>query len=547
MYGSVARSSAAMGTDPLLPSREPSTAESRRLRKRTSRKLVPSGRGVSRRQLLAMQQSEQEVKPVMKSLFRRSSTRSKNKPHAAPRISAVGMDIETLHDEVTPANAMTPLKEAAPTGKEKQTSKDQVTATMAANPPSKKANGNKKKNHKHSWLYVLLHPSSTHPHAILYKNFISFIIVVDVAFFAASTEEKWNLAYPELFYTEEGLASAIFMIEYLCRLAVAPESHKYANQSPWQARFHYVRTVPALMDAAAAFPFFLELPTGFSLPNLTWIRFFRLVRILRTESYARSMDAVWRVIYYNSEILSVALYICILLVLITSILMYYLRPQDPHDAEDFSSIMATMYLSVLMLTGQGQPEGDLPWYTKMVVLTTGFFSVAMFAIPASMLTWGFEAEAERCARKARQKYVALLQQETGGDDPENDNHSYSHYISSSSSDDGDTTDEEYLDIIAGGEEDGDGNGEPREDVVKQLIRTFQTCDTDASGSLSMDEFLALMTDTSAVSHHLTMVGMATSMGLMAKRVHHLEAELEKSHQKLDQILQSVQQHQKHAY
>lgn len=32
---------------------------------------------------------------------------------------------------------------------------------------------------------------------------------------------------------------------------------------------------------------------------------------------------------------------------------------------------------------------------------TGALSVAMYAIPVSLLTWGFEAEAERCARKTR--------------------------------------------------------------------------------------------------------------------------------------------------
>jgi hypothetical protein len=59
-----------------------------------------------------------------------------------------------------------------------------------------------------------------------------------------------------------------------------------------------------------------------------------------------------------------------------------------------------MYLSTMMLTGQGGPDGDLPWYTSGVVLLTGVFSIGMFAIPASMLTWGFEAEAERYAKRA---------------------------------------------------------------------------------------------------------------------------------------------------
>jgi hypothetical protein len=283
------------------------------------------------------------------------------------------------------------------------------------------------------------------------------------------------------------------------------------------------------------------------LPNLTWIRFFRLLRILKTGSYTRSMETVWRVIYYNSEILYVALNMCIILVLVTAVLMYYLRP--PEDAEQFNSLMATMYLSTLMLTGQGGPDGDMPWYTKAVVLLTGFFSVAMFAIPASMLTWGFEAEAERCAKKARQKYVDSLRKSNEDEsdcDEEEDHSTYSQYISSSSSSEGDTTDEEYLAIIAGGDDGGDDDnnngysgreGQPEDEVVKQLIRTFQTSDVDASGTLSIDEFVELMTDPAMAS--LSMVGMAASVGLLSKRVHHLEKELAESHRKLDQILQAI--------
>ena len=39
-------------------------------------------------------------------------------------------------------------------------------------------------------------------------------------------------------------------------------------------------------------------------------------------------------------------------------------------------------------------------YTQAVVALTACFSIAFFAIPASMLTWGFEAEAERLFKKA---------------------------------------------------------------------------------------------------------------------------------------------------
>eukprot|EP00429_Kryptoperidinium_foliaceum_P132858 CAMPEP_0176286654 /NCGR_PEP_ID=MMETSP0121_2-20121125/53018_1 /TAXON_ID=160619 /ORGANISM="Kryptoperidinium foliaceum, Strain CCMP 1326" /LENGTH=166 /DNA_ID=CAMNT_0017627219 /DNA_START=128 /DNA_END=625 /DNA_ORIENTATION=+ len=128
-----------------------------------------------------------------------------------------------------------------------------------------------------------------------------------------------------------------------------------------------------------------------------------------------------------------------------------------------------MYLSTLMLTGQGGPEGDMPWYTKGVVLLTGIFSIGMFAIPASMLTWGFEAEAERMAQVA---YAKRRQPQTNA---EQDNWSFSSEDYS--------TDEEYVRIIAGGDGEEDEDAEAR--------KTFTLADIDGSGTISLSEYLAL--------------------------------------------------------
>ena len=143
--------------------------------------------------------------------------------------------------------------------------------------------------------------------------------------------------------------------------------------------------------------------------------------------------------------------------------MYYLRPQGDDvslvdDASDFESISKTMVLSTLMLAGQGGPSGKLPWYTQLVVLLTGIFSVAMFAIPASMLTWGFEAEAERLGRRARDRAMARRKGQV-----------YISETSSSSSESSDvsgygdlsTSDEEYMRIIGGGSDDDDGDNSNR--------------------------------------------------------------------------------------
>lgn len=237
--------------------------------------------------------------------------------------------------------------------------------------------------------------------------------------FAASTEPDLDDHHQHIFYVWEGVTSTIFLIEYITRLVVVTEARKYQEQGPIHGRIRYAMTTPALIDFLATFPFFIEMVTGVSLPTLTYLRAFRLLRILKTSGFAEATKAVYRVIYYNRQILYVAMLICVGLVLFTAVLMYYLRPKDPKHSQDFQSLSRTMYLSTLMLTGQGGPDGDMPWYTKGVVLMTGVFSIGMFAIPASMLTWGFEAEAERMA------HLAYVQQQKTAKVSEDDNWSYS--------------------------------------------------------------------------------------------------------------------------
>ena len=243
-------------------------------------------------------------------------------------------------------------------------------------------------HHHHSWIYTMLNPRSTKPQAKIFKNFIATVIVVDLIFFIMSTDP--NYKDYSIFHHVEGITSSIFLIEYILRLITCMESKSYQEYGPIFGRLKYTITFSALIDALATFPFFIELlfRGNIELPTLTYVRIFRLLRILKTEAYAKAFDALWRVFYYNREILSVAGLVCLFLIVLTAVLLYYARPPPGKHKDEFESIAATMYISTLMLTGQGGPDPEnFPWYTRIVVLLTGVFSIAVFAIPASMLTW----------------------------------------------------------------------------------------------------------------------------------------------------------------
>ena len=72
-----------------------------------------------------------------------------------------------------------------------------------------------------------------------------------------------------------------------------------------------------------------------------------------------------------------SVFVGLFMILTTSILMFYLRPHHGDKADEFESMLATMYLSTLILTGSSSVGDlpDLPWYTKGVVLLTSAFSI----------------------------------------------------------------------------------------------------------------------------------------------------------------------------
>lgn len=204
----------------------------------------------------------------------------------------------------------------------------------------------------HSYVYTMLHPRSGAWYAEIFKKFISTLIVGDLIAFVISTEELIYTNHLILFQAIEGATASIFLVEYVARVFVCVENKRFHDHGPFGGRLRWMITFHAIIDVMATAPFFIQLLTGVDMPTLTYLRIFRVMRILKTDGYARAFSACYRVVYFNREILSVALLICFFLVVISSVLLYYCRPREGKDGVEFQSIPSTLYLSVLILTGQ---------------------------------------------------------------------------------------------------------------------------------------------------------------------------------------------------
>mmetsp|Transcript_15636 Transcript_15636/g.29863 ORF Transcript_15636/g.29863 Transcript_15636/m.29863 type:complete len:487 (-) Transcript_15636:26-1486(-) len=437
----------------------------------------------------------QTERPVLDTVFRLSTSQINNKRTRSSQISVSNLNVDDNGADNNPEDTH-PLQ-----------------PTLAA------------EKSRHSFLYLMLSPHSRTWQAVAFRRFITLVIMTDLLLFIWSTDDAFTYLSDDFYRTAEGITSTIFLLEYIGRVYTVGEKKKYREMGPIRGRLAFMKTFAAVIDLVAALPFFLEIPTGWNLPTLTYLRFLRLFRILKSEDYVKALDAVYRVIYFNRQILYVATLVCLFLVLITSILLYYCRPRGDRTNPLFESLGSTMYMSTLMLTGGGAPDTeDLPFMTKAVVLLTSVFSVAMFAIPASMLTWGFEAEAERMAKKARKRALKRREMSKRGS---------TSFCSSSSSDyssDGNTTDEEYFKLIAGVEEEE----EEETPWMKEQRRKFNLADADMDGTLTLKEYMKLQEQ--AETNPL-------EPGQFLMRLQALEVQVADNSSKLARILTLLEQQQ----
>lgn len=205
----------------------------------------------------------------------------------------------------------------------------------------------------HSPLYIMLHPRSGAWYSEIFKKFISTLIIGDLLAFVISTEDSIYQQHWIWFQAIEGITASIFLVEYIARVTVSVENKKFGIHGPVLGRIRWMTTFHAIIDILATAPFFIQVLTGHPMPRLTYLRIFRVLRIMKTDSYARAFSACYRVVYFNREILWVAVLICFFLIVTSSVLLYYCRPRDGEDDDiEFQSIPSTLYLSVLILTGQ---------------------------------------------------------------------------------------------------------------------------------------------------------------------------------------------------
>ncbi len=218
------------------------------------------------------------------------------------------------------------------------------------------------------------------------------LIVASVIAVMLASVDVINDEFGDWFEVFNIIVTIIFSIEYLMRIWSAPEHPQERFQSAIRGRIRFALTPMAIIDLIAVLPLYLMvLVPGL---NLTFIRIFRLFRLLKLSRYFPAMQLLGRVTYTERRALLSAFFVMMLMLIFSSSLMYLIENQA--QPEKFSSIPAAMWWGMATLTTVGY--GDITPVTALGQFfgtLIAIFGMGMFALPAAILASGFTREMQK--------------------------------------------------------------------------------------------------------------------------------------------------------
>lgn len=215
--------------------------------------------------------------------------------------------------------------------------------------------------------------------------FLIILIILNILAIILESVVSLKQQYQAVFVKFEIFSVIVFSVEYLLRIWTANELRKF--QKPVTGNIRYAFTPLAIIDLLAILPFYLSF-IGVDLRFIRALRLFRIFRLFKIARYTKALIIMKEVIISKKEKLIVAVSFTLILLLFSSILMYYI--ENKAQPENFSSIPETMWWGIATLTTIGY--GDVYPVTGLGKLMGGIvaiLSIGLFALPAGILASGF--------------------------------------------------------------------------------------------------------------------------------------------------------------
>jgi len=235
-----------------------------------------------------------------------------------------------------------------------------------------------------AWLTTQIDPQSWQREGLSpFNKFICAAILLSTFMAIVETEPVLTVSYPSVFFWLNLLFLAIFSIELLLRIYIAP----YAKNHSGISRIRFIFSPWTLLDILVLLTF---MPVSEDLPLLVMrlIRVFRIVRMSRLTRFNYSLSLLLNSVGKRKTELGISFLIAMSLLLLTSILLYLVEGSSNPD--DFGSIPRAMWWSIATLTTVGYGDvTPLSPLEKFCAGITALIGIGIVAMPTGILAAAF--------------------------------------------------------------------------------------------------------------------------------------------------------------
>ena len=251
--------------------------------------------------------------------------------------------------------------------------------------------------------HILLHPELGESRADKIINFsIITLIVLNVAAVMLETVKDIHDQYETFFLYFDRFSVAIFTLEYILRVWSCNHDPRFKHSL--KGRIRYMLSWGAIIDLLAFLPYYLHAIIGFDLRILRILRLMRFFRLFRLTAYTKSAKMIFNVFRSKFNDLVLSFILAFFLIIIASCVVYFAEHLHPVNKDRFTSIPATLWWAIVTLTTTGY--GDMYPITTIGKILTGVImvsGVAIFALPAGIITAGFLEEARNSKKQKEHK------------------------------------------------------------------------------------------------------------------------------------------------
>jgi voltage-gated potassium channel len=241
-------------------------------------------------------------------------------------------------------------------------------------------------------LYDILETPGGGPAGRIIDAFLIVLIVSNVVMVTLHTVQSLAIKYSAFFWHFELFSVIIFSIEYIIRISICTENESYRR--PVFGRIKYFFSPLAIVDLIAIAPFILPMLIPVDLIFMRMLRLLRLLRLLKLGRYSESIKTMAGLLKSKKEEIAVSLTTSIILLLISSGLMYFI--ENAAQPEAFSSIPAAMWWGAMTMTTVGY--GDIYPITpagKVLAGIIALLGISLFILPAGIIAAAYAAEIQR--------------------------------------------------------------------------------------------------------------------------------------------------------